>query len=143
MIDDPNPDIEFGETGLTGSSTGAGKCEITVQSDQLQINGPRAAILSRGKGVKSCNRVPSTECFEHSLNWQAAGRPAQIFVVSHGSQPEVNRERIEPCAIEDATLITVGDLRKPWNRRYRPSSSRWHPSPCYGGWRHASSRTGG
>jgi hypothetical protein len=60
MIDDPNPDIEFGETGLTGSSTGAGKYEITVQSDQLQINGHRAAILSRGKGVKSCNRVPST-----------------------------------------------------------------------------------
>lgn len=40
-IDDPNPDIEFVETGLTGSDydLGAGKYEIVVQSDKLQING--------------------------------------------------------------------------------------------------------
>jgi hypothetical protein len=38
-IDDPNPDIEFVETGLTSSDPGAGKYEIAVQSDKLQING--------------------------------------------------------------------------------------------------------
>ncbi|MGH3899463.1 MAG: hypothetical protein ACRDTA_14730 [Pseudonocardiaceae bacterium] len=38
-IDDPNPDIEFVETGLTGSGPGAGKFEIAVQADRLQING--------------------------------------------------------------------------------------------------------
>jgi hypothetical protein len=44
-IDDPNPDIEFVETGLTGidpDDLGAGKYEIAVQSDQLQINGRKA-----------------------------------------------------------------------------------------------------
>ena len=35
-IDDPNPDIEFVETGLTGPDPGAGKFEIAVQADQLR-----------------------------------------------------------------------------------------------------------
>ena len=38
-IDDPNPDIEFVETGLTGTDPSAGKFEIAVQADRLQING--------------------------------------------------------------------------------------------------------
>ena len=38
-IDDPNPDIEFVETGLTGPDPGVGKFEIAVQADRLQING--------------------------------------------------------------------------------------------------------
>jgi hypothetical protein len=43
-IDDPNPDIEFVETGLTGPDPGAGKFEIAVQADRLQINGRSAAV---------------------------------------------------------------------------------------------------
>ena len=43
-IDDPNPDIEFVETDLTGLDPGAGKYEIAVQSDKLQINGRSAAV---------------------------------------------------------------------------------------------------
>ena len=43
-IDDPNPDIEFVETGLTGPDPGAGKFEIAVQADRLQINGRKAAV---------------------------------------------------------------------------------------------------
>ncbi|HKY45194.1 MAG TPA: hypothetical protein VJM50_19030 [Pyrinomonadaceae bacterium] len=38
-IDDPNPDIEFVETGLNSGDPAAGKYEIAVQSDKLQING--------------------------------------------------------------------------------------------------------
>jgi hypothetical protein len=44
-IDDPNPDIEFVETELNNPNPndhGAGKYEIAVQSDKLQINGRRA-----------------------------------------------------------------------------------------------------
>ena len=40
-IHDPNPDIEFVETGLTGPHPSAGKFEIAVQADRLQINGKR------------------------------------------------------------------------------------------------------
>jgi hypothetical protein len=39
-IDDPNPDIELIETGQVAP---AGKYEIAVQSDKLQINGRNAA----------------------------------------------------------------------------------------------------
>jgi hypothetical protein len=49
-IDDPNPDIEFVETGLTGPDPGAGKFEIAVQADKLQINGRRAAVSPDEKG---------------------------------------------------------------------------------------------
>jgi len=49
-IDDPNPDIEFVETGLTGPDPGAGKYEIAVQADRLQINGRRAAVSPGEKG---------------------------------------------------------------------------------------------
>src|SRR5689334_17842775 len=45
-IDDPNPDIEFVETDLTGPDPGAGKYEIAVQSDKLQINGRNASDTS-------------------------------------------------------------------------------------------------
>jgi hypothetical protein len=41
-IDDPNPDIEFVETPPPNSHRGAGKFEIAVQSDRLQINGRSA-----------------------------------------------------------------------------------------------------
>jgi hypothetical protein len=44
-IDDPNPDIEFVETGLKDPpDPGAGKFEIAVQADQFQINGRNAEV---------------------------------------------------------------------------------------------------
>jgi hypothetical protein len=50
-IDDPNPDIEFVETGLTDpADPGAGKFEIAVQADRLQINGRRAAVSPQERG---------------------------------------------------------------------------------------------
>jgi hypothetical protein len=52
-IDDPNPDIEFVETDLTGPDPGAGKFEIAVQADRLQINGRRAAVSPDEKGFDS------------------------------------------------------------------------------------------
>jgi len=41
-IDDPNPDIEFVETQADKTDPAAGKYEIAVQSDKLQINGRKA-----------------------------------------------------------------------------------------------------
>jgi len=47
-IDDPNPDIEFVETCLKDpADPGAGKFEIAVQADQLQINGRNAEVGSK------------------------------------------------------------------------------------------------
>jgi hypothetical protein len=49
-IDDRNPDIEFVETGLRGPDPGAGKFEIAVQADQLQINGRGTDVSPDKKG---------------------------------------------------------------------------------------------
>ena len=51
-IDDPNPDIELVETGLPGADPNAGKFEIAVQADQLQING-RNADVGPNKGFET------------------------------------------------------------------------------------------
>jgi hypothetical protein len=51
-----------------------------------------------------------------SLNWQSVGRPSQVLVVSHGSQPAVDRELSVICFEESATLITIGDPNEPWNK---------------------------
>ena len=51
-IDDPNPDIEFVGTGLPGTDPNAGKFEIAVQADQLQING-RKADVGPNKGFET------------------------------------------------------------------------------------------
>lgn len=49
-IDDRNPDIEFVETDVTGPDPGAGKFEIAVQADQLQINGRNPEVSPTEKG---------------------------------------------------------------------------------------------
>ena len=50
-IDDPNPDIEFIETDQIAP---AGKYEIAVQSDKLQIKGYRQDTRKIGHDVKFC-----------------------------------------------------------------------------------------
>jgi Glycosyl transferase family 2 len=58
-------------------------------------------------------RVRNALC---SLNWQAAGPPVQVLLVSHGSQPEVDRELSKLCDEESANLIVVGDPSHSWNK---------------------------
>ncbi|AGB24075.1 hypothetical protein Mycsm_03804 [Mycobacterium sp. JS623] len=49
-IDDPNPDIEFVETDTANPDPSAGKFEIAVQDDLLQINGRRKTVDPNLKG---------------------------------------------------------------------------------------------
>jgi hypothetical protein len=49
-IADPNPDIEFVETPAPNPKPGAGKFEIAVQADRLQINGRSDAESGPQKG---------------------------------------------------------------------------------------------
>lgn len=51
-----------------------------------------------------------------SLNWQTAGRPAQILIVSHGSRPDINDQLARLCEEEAAILIEVGSPAQPWNK---------------------------
>jgi len=50
------------------------------------------------------------------LNWQSAGRPLLILVVSYGSQPGIDAELKEICAANGATLMCAGDPGLPWNK---------------------------
>ena len=52
----------------------------------------------------------------HSLQWQDAGRPEQIIIVSHGSRPPVDEELSKLCEDEHATLITTGVASEAWNK---------------------------
>ena len=52
-IDDPNPDIEFVETDRVAP---AGKYEIAVQSDKLQINGRNADDFARALWLQRAGR---------------------------------------------------------------------------------------
>ena len=51
-----------------------------------------------------------------SLNWQTSGKPMQVFVVSHGSQPAVDEELSALCKKGNATLLKVGRPDQPWNK---------------------------
>jgi hypothetical protein len=54
----------------------------------------------------------------HSLAWQSSGRPAQVLVVSFGSEPDINRELSALCEKRGAKLITVGDPNQSWNKPF-------------------------
>ena len=51
-----------------------------------------------------------------SLNWQNAGRPAQVVIVSHGSQPESEKELDDLCQEQGADMIALGHPGQPWNK---------------------------
>jgi hypothetical protein len=51
-----------------------------------------------------------------SLNWQSAGRPAQVVIVSHGSRPESMKELGDLCREQDANMISLGHPGQPWNK---------------------------
>jgi hypothetical protein len=51
-----------------------------------------------------------------SLQWQSAGRPAQVLVVSHGSRPEIDADLENLCREESATLMRIAKPSDAWNK---------------------------
>ncbi|MCI0537622.1 MAG: glycosyltransferase family 2 protein [Verrucomicrobiales bacterium] len=51
-----------------------------------------------------------------SLEWQSAGPPASVLLVSHGSSVAINDELTLLCSEHGARLITVGHPSEPWNK---------------------------
>lgn len=49
-----------------------------------------------------------------SLAWQTSGRPWEVILVSHGSEPAVDAELRRIALASGATLITVGSPADPW-----------------------------
>jgi hypothetical protein len=93
-IDDPNPDIEFVETGLRNpSDPGAGKFEIAVQADQLQING-RSAETGSTKGFDTIAVFTRPETggnigigFKEAKNFKKFGGGKGVIAIANVSLP--------------------------------------------------------
>src|SRR5262245_792678 len=93
-IDDPNPDIEFVETGLTGPDPGAGKFELAVQADNLQINGRRADVSADKKGFDTIVVFQRPAAggnmgfgFKRAKDFKEFGGGQGVIVIANASAP--------------------------------------------------------
>ncbi|HYT54605.1 MAG TPA: hypothetical protein VEQ38_07830 [Verrucomicrobiae bacterium] len=111
-IDDPNPDIEFVETGLTGPDPGAGKFEIAVQKDQFQINGRNAAVSPDEKGFDTIVVFQRPEVggnigigFPETKQFKKFGRGKGAIVIANASLvPSVSVAGAGIVYVEDGAL---------------------------------------
>jgi hypothetical protein len=115
-IDDPNPDIEFVETGLTGTDSGAGKFEIAVQKYQFQINGRRAAVNPDEKGFDTIVVFQRPEVggnigigFPEAKQFKKFGGGNGVIAIANTSVPPmVNLAGAEILYVEDGALKHQG-----------------------------------
>jgi hypothetical protein len=113
-IDDPNSDIEFFETGLKDPpDPGAGKFEIAVQADQLQINGRNAAISSDEKGFETIvvfqrprsRRQYGFQIQESERLKKFRGRKGVIAIANASVAPNENLAGARILHVEDGALM--------------------------------------
>jgi hypothetical protein len=111
-IDDPNPDIEFVETGLTGPDPGAGKFEIAVQDDRLQINGRKAAVNPGEKGFDTIMVFQRPEVggnigigFPEAKQYKKFGKGKGAIVIANTTlAPSVSVPGVGILYVEDGAL---------------------------------------
>ena len=108
-IDDPNPDIEFVETGLTGPDPSAGKYEIAVQADRFQINGRNASntafetiVVFQRLGAGGNIRFRATK------NKDFGGGQGVIAIANASVAPSVNPAGAGILYVENGTLKYMG-----------------------------------
>lgn len=113
-IDDPNPDIEFVETGLTGPDPGAGKFEIAVQEDQFQING-RKADVGPNKGFETIVVFTRPAAGGNigfgfpEANYKKFGKGKGVIVIANASAaPTANVPGAGILYVEDGALMYRG-----------------------------------
>lgn len=112
-IDDPNPDIEFVETGLTGPDPGAGKFEIAVQADQLQINGRNPEVSPTKKGFDTIVVFERPALggnvgigFKEAKDFKDFGKGKGVIAIANASvAPTVNLAGAGILYVEDGALM--------------------------------------
>ncbi len=109
-IDDPNPDIEFVETGLPRTDPNAGKFEIAVQADKLQING-RKADVGPNKGFETIVVFTRPAAggnigfgFKRAKDFKEFGGGQGVIVIANASAPPS-----KDLALADAGILFVQD----------------------------------
>ena len=99
-IDDPNPDIEFVETGEVSP---AGKYEIAVQSDRLQING-RNALDEGFETIMVFERVAAGGNIGIRTKSQFGAGQGVIAIANASVAPSVNPKDGGILYVEDGAL---------------------------------------
>jgi hypothetical protein len=105
-IDDPNPDIEFVETGPDGPP-GAGKYEIAVQPDKLQINGRKVASKNDNSGFETIvvfQRRAAGGNIGFRTTSQFGGGQGVIAIANAPAAPSVNPTGGGILYVEDGAL---------------------------------------
>ena len=102
-IDDPNPDIEFVEIGLTGPDPGAGKFESAVRDDRLQING-RNANDSSFETIVVFQRLASGGNLGVRTKDQFGAGKGVIAIANASTAPSVNPAGGGILYVEDGAL---------------------------------------
>jgi hypothetical protein len=111
-IDDPNPDIEFVETDLANPAPGAGKFEIAVQADRLQINGRSAAESGPQKGFDTIVVFQRPAAggnigfgFKEAKDFDKFGQGQGVIVIANASvAPTVNVPGAGILYVQDGAL---------------------------------------
>jgi hypothetical protein len=99
-IDDPNPDIEFVETDQIAP---AGKYEIAVQSDKLQING-RSASDTGFDTIIVFQRLAAGGNIGIRTTSQFGGGQGVIAIANATAAPSVNPAGAGILYVEDGAL---------------------------------------
>jgi hypothetical protein len=103
-IDDPNPDIEFVEIGQVAP---AGKYEIAVQEDELQING-RNANDSSFETIVVFQRLASGGNLGVRTKDQFGAGEGVIAIANASAAPSVNPAGGGILYVEDGALVYRG-----------------------------------
>jgi len=113
-IDDPNPDIEFVEIDPKKTDPAAGKYEIAVQSDKLQINGRRGnnqgfenivVFQRRAAGGNVGIGFPDTKLFKTFAGGQG------VIVIANAKVPPSSAQKIAGAGVlyvQDGALKYMG-----------------------------------
>jgi hypothetical protein len=102
-IDDPNPDIEFVETGLESPDPAAGKYEIAVQADKFQINGRNASTYSF-EPIAVFQRMAAGGNIGLRTRDQFGGGKGVIGIGNAEEAPSVNPAKGGVLYVEDGAL---------------------------------------
>jgi hypothetical protein len=103
-IDDPNPDIEFVETDQVGP---AGKYEIAIQSDKLQINGRNAGDTGF-ETIVVVQRLAAGGNIGIRTTSQFGGGRGVIAIANAAVVPSVNPPGAGILYVEDGALKYLG-----------------------------------
>jgi hypothetical protein len=102
-IDDPNPDIEFIQTGQDPNDPAKGKYEIAVQSDKLQING-RNADNSEFETIMVVQRIAAGGNFGIRTSSQFGAGRGVVAIANSAVAPSVNPSNGGILYVENGAL---------------------------------------